>query len=438
MANEPDDSTPGAASPSDGSSVSAEIPDAVSDESSAEDRIDFVIDRLRVAARDGVVRRSDVECIGDYCLDRVSHGRLYLSMVNNVMDSVDDPSALLDTLDLLSRILSNDNKKIIESYHDHLIKHVRVRQETIMARARRTKDADNAATSPNDLTSNTSTCPPSSKDTASNTDFETAEIKVMQMQTEIDSLKKELMEKDKSISKKPGLNKTGGHVVLQDTDPCTIEMLKAQLVTLEEHYAAQLKNQEENYAAKLTTHKEQADAKLKDRIAVEDHLNREIMSLRARANGSAENCGRAGRTISAWEQKLLEENMALREKLEAAAKTALSAKDTKEMNGRSNEVKGSGRTHVSRALSLAVPAHELATTAEEEDDMIAQGDNNDQDGRKKTICGEIVLRLQEEAARFATGTQSFQRNVVAVKFPLLLESVVDSILQSAGQEGEHH
>ena len=62
------------ASQSDSVPVSGEIPNAASDhpEANGNVRIDFVIDRLRVASREGRVRKADVECIGEYCLERVS------------------------------------------------------------------------------------------------------------------------------------------------------------------------------------------------------------------------------------------------------------------------------------------------------------------------------------------------------------------------------
>ena len=207
MTSEHDDGptgTEGAASES--NSESGETPDAVSDaESPTKSRIDFVIDRLLEASRNGTVRRADAECIAQYCLGRVSIEGMCLFVVKEAISNLNDPSAVLFDLKMLLHMLDDDYDKIWQSFHSRLDKHVQKRREALMSRARSVIKAEIEASNDDTSLENTST----SKDTGINTESEAsdeggADPVKQAMQAEIEALKKQLEEKDKpSLEKAP-------------------------------------------------------------------------------------------------------------------------------------------------------------------------------------------------------------------------------------------
>ena len=188
------------ASHSDSVPVSGEIPDAVSDhpEANGNVRINFVIERLRVASREGRVRKADVECIGEYCWERVSLEGMCLFLVKKTMSFLNDPLQLLHHLKLILYILEDDCDKIVASFHGHLMKHVRARRNDIMKRANSAITAEMAvsateASNASNHPPNTSTSNDADGDTESKASDEgRVDPEKQAMQAEIDTLKLQL------------------------------------------------------------------------------------------------------------------------------------------------------------------------------------------------------------------------------------------------------
>jgi len=109
----------------------------------------------------------------------------------------------------------------------------------------------------------------------------------------------------------------------------TVSALKTQLMKQEEDYAARLKKQKEEYFAQLKKQKEDsavwlrkqkedADAKLKDRMTVEEDLHKKIRALQEGSSSPDTNSsGEARYEVSAREEKLMEENAVMQNRIAA-------------------------------------------------------------------------------------------------------------------------
>mmetsp|Transcript_15338 Transcript_15338/g.33159 ORF Transcript_15338/g.33159 Transcript_15338/m.33159 type:complete len:786 (-) Transcript_15338:56-2413(-) len=329
--------------------VSGEIPNDASDHAEANGnvRIDFVIDRMLVLSEEGKVRQADVECIGEYCLERVSHESLCLFLVKKTMSFLNDPSKLLGYLKLLSHILDDDCHKITASFHDHLLEHVDGRRTELMMRARSAVLAEREASA------------------------SAASEQPVNSSTSDDSLELELQEKDKSAAssernlENPASDdgsdgsKDGIYDDGEDETSAREQKLKAENDAMQ------------NMIAALQAQLQEA----KDEIL----SSKEISSPQEEPNApdTASTTSQAEREAYAREQKLKDEIIEMKNMV-----TTLRAELQEARDGRSppDEVEGDDMHTASLPIDTSLPSdlveiHSHAAAARSRDGQIAQWKN---------------------------------------------------------------
>jgi len=430
---------------------------SVSDaESPAKIRIDFVIDRLYKAAREGTAKRADAECVAEYCLGRMSVESMCLFVLKEAMSKLNNPAALLVDLKLLLHVLDDDFDKIVASFHDCLIERVPARRDALMSKALSACKADIEAgnvTSPSNSTS---------EDTESNmaSDEGRADPEKQAMRAEIEALKKQLEEKDKPRHEKaPSDDGSVGSMDLIDGGTANAattreENLKQEIVGMKNTIASLQAELEAAKDGVLAARKEivalqegpdtpdtaNTRQTMREASVREDSLrkeNAEMLNTVAvlRAELKAARDGVSVSTASSSSSSQGTDSAAAAETEDNPGDTTTPATDD---CGDDEVLVEDGRDDSFEGLS---PTEEVETSiqhtdipdddaASDEEDTSVEDENLRE--KRRNVSNDIVSRLRVEVDKFTgVNQENSTRNLVAVTFPAHLDSVVESAVHWA-------